>query len=152
MTNVDLLGLAKKAASSIPGGMDGPESGWIPILMYEGADGVFHTAAIPDLTREGIHRAAGMVNEMLASDRAVQAVIVLNTIFTDIDIGGVSQNERVMATLVNRDTTRVEAALVLRGENVRPRLGPWDAVAEDSDVGRGPFVDAMRAAIERSRT
>jgi hypothetical protein len=147
VVDVDLLGLAKKAATAIPQVMDGPESGWIPILMYEDADGCYHTAAIPDLTRETIRRAAGLVQGMLTSAHAVKAVIVLNTTFTELEGEGVEQSERVMATLVTRDGTTVEAALVLRGANVRPRLGPWDPVAEDSDVGRGPFVDAMRAAI-----
>jgi hypothetical protein len=144
---VDLLEMAKEAAEKIPAVMDGPTSDWVPVLLYEAGDGTFHPAAIPNLTREGIASAAEGVRQLLLSANAVQAVMTLNTMFTEMDMEGASQSERVLITYVTKGHARIEAALILRGRNVMPRLGPWDRVAEDADVGRGPFVDAMREAI-----
>jgi hypothetical protein len=127
--------------------MEGPASDWVPVLLYEDGDGRFHPAAIPGLTRDKIASAAEGVRDLLVKARAVQAVLTLNTVFTEMCSGGVAEAERVLLTYVTKDHTRIEAARVFRGRSVMPRLGPWDRVADDADVGSGPFVDAMREAI-----
>lgn len=144
---VNLLELCKESAETVPAVMEGPNSDWTPVLMYEDGEGRFHTAAIPGMTSANVTMAAKTVERLLREAGAVQASLVLPTWFNEFDNPDAGRIERVLVTHVDRDDTTCEAARVIRSDTEKPRLGRWDIYLRDSDVGGGVFVDAMRAAI-----
>lgn len=141
----NLLELCKESAELVPNVMKDAESEWTPVLMYEDGAGVYHTAGLMGMTPHNLPSTAQEVEDVLRSSRAKQAALLLPTWFrTEPD--GVPV-ERVLITFVDRVDTTCEAAKVIRSETEKPRLGRWDVYVRDSDVSRGLFVDAMRAAI-----
>jgi hypothetical protein len=147
MTKPDLLRVIKEGAEKAPSVMPGPDSDWLPVLMYEDHAGLCHTAGVPGMTPETVAACAEVIKSVLLKANAVQAVLVLPTYFSEITGLGVTKAERILVTHVTRDHTHCEAALVLRSKTAPPKLGAWDRVADDMEVGAGVFVDAMRAAI-----
>jgi hypothetical protein len=144
---MDLLELLKEGAEKVPLTMERPDADWIPVFMYEDGNGRFHTGALADMTRDSLAEHATGLRQVLTTAKAVQVALVLPVWITEISGSGVDRKERVMVIRVNKRSTRLEAAIVLRSNTAPPELGPWDRVADDSEVGAGVFVDAMRAAI-----
>jgi hypothetical protein len=143
---IDLLRLIKHGAEMVPVTMTGPDADWVPVLLYE-AGGQLHTAAIPNITTDTLVNAAAAIKTILQEARAEQAALVVPTYWSEITGEGVARAERVLVTHVTKDHTHCEAALVIRSKTQTPKLGAWDRVADDLEVGAGVFVDAMRAAI-----
>jgi hypothetical protein len=141
----NLLDVIKQGAELAPAVMRGPDSDWTPVLMYEDRNGTVHPTAFPGMTPETLPEAAKKMENVMRKAGAVQAALVLPTYFTPF--AGGDKVERVLVTHVDRDGTRCEAAKVIRKGTFPPQLGRWDVYYQDSDVGPGVFVDAMRAAI-----
>jgi hypothetical protein len=127
--------------------MEGPESDWVPIFMYQDGHGTYRTGAIPEMTRENLAAGADGLGRLLAGAEAVQAALVLPVWLTQIQRSGVGRTERVMVTHVTRNHTRCEMATVIRSKTATPRLGSWHRVAGNVELGVGMFIDAMRTAI-----
>jgi hypothetical protein len=153
-----LLPTAKKGAEVVPLTMNGPHGEWVPTLMYETGEGE-HTIRVavlelPMLADEHLASAMQSVLDILTDAKAVQAAFVCPMWMAPLDADKLATRARdrddkeewVMVTYVNRDRTRIECAKVLRAPGEKPRLGPWDRVANDLDFGGG-FADVLRLAI-----
>jgi len=142
-----LMDAIKSGAEGVPDVMEGPDSDWTPILMFKGGDGACRAVGFEGLQPERVDAAVQLVGKMLREASATAAALLLPTWITRFDDTGAGKAEYVLVTYVDRETTECEAAKVLRSEDDKPRLGRWDLYSSDSEVGRGAFVDAMRAAI-----
>lgn len=149
-----LLTVAKRGAEAAPALMEDPQGEWLTVLLYEGADGVVHTAALmsESLTDDCVMETQRTMYQVLTANGAVQAALVAPVWVapkTDDQVRARDRSdrqERVMVIHVTRDATRTELAPVIRTESDKPRLGEWDAVYEGLAVGGG-FPDVMRQAI-----